>query len=632
MRKFVKLPHPRTLRQWATAVNGSPGFTEESLKKIASEVSASEQPILGTLMFDEMAIKKELVWDGNNIAGYVDLGQGSDGNEDSEVAKEALVFLVTALNRSWKIPVGYCLISSLSANVKCNILEQYLRKLYDTGIQIVAVVCDGTATNRAVMEKLGVRLNIDNPQCWFPHPSNIDRKVFCMFDAAHMLKLTRNLLGEKKILLDGTASNGNNLIKWEFLSKLVTLQEKEGLHAANKIRKQHIEYESQKMKVALAAQVLSNSVANAIIFCKELGLEEFSGCEATVKFLKLINIAFDLLNSCHPMSKGTKSAISKRNMTIIVKNIKECVTYLKNLKLSDGIPVYKSKRKMGISGFILNLMSVQELASEYVWQEHAILKFMLTRRMSQDHLELFFSSVRSRGGDRNNPNAPQFRAAYRKCLIAQIEPSSQCTNCKGGDLEFLTPDTSASTGLADFSMNSDFDHDYVPQYQSLTLYTESVVHYMAGSIVRQVSRKLKCISCLEILFAPKDTVKTGLIKQKDVKDTLINPAGDVVKLLKLAEKVFRQNDKLFTRSSKSVLLKLQTDVLRMLPSNLFGSNDHLFTSTEVGEDSHYVSLIKLLLKQYFNIRIYHLCGTRSLEIRGKQVRQKFTKLILFKGQ
>lgn len=87
MRKFVKLPHPRTLRQWATAVNGSPGFTEESLKKIASEVSASEQPILGTLMFDEMAIKKELVWDGNNIAGYVDLGQGSDGNEDSEVAK-----------------------------------------------------------------------------------------------------------------------------------------------------------------------------------------------------------------------------------------------------------------------------------------------------------------------------------------------------------------------------------------------------------------------------------------------------------------------------------------------------------------------------------------------------------------
>lgn len=125
LRKFVKLPHPRTLRQWATLVGGQPGFTEESFVKIACEVKASSSPIYATLMFDEIAIKKDLVWDGQKVTGYVDFGEGGIGSDDSEVAKEALVFMITALNRNWKIPVGYCLINALTANVKLNLFFFY---------------------------------------------------------------------------------------------------------------------------------------------------------------------------------------------------------------------------------------------------------------------------------------------------------------------------------------------------------------------------------------------------------------------------------------------------------------------------------------------------------------------------
>uniref|UniRef100_A0A131YMY1 ReO_6 family protein n=1 Tax=Rhipicephalus appendiculatus TaxID=34631 RepID=A0A131YMY1_RHIAP len=38
-------------------------------------------------------------------------------------------------------------------------------------------------------------------------------------------------------------------------------------------------------------------------------------------------------------------------------------------------------------------------------------------RLSQDHLEMFFSCVRHRGGWNNNPSAMQFRYAYRSLLI-----------------------------------------------------------------------------------------------------------------------------------------------------------------------------------------------------------------------
>lgn len=141
LKKFFKLPHPRTLRLWATAIDGNPGFTEQSFIKIGNEVKDSSGPILGALMFDEMAIKKDIIWDGKQIYGYVDLGQGNLDNEDCDVAKEALVFMVTALNKSWKIPVGYCLVNSISSSVKLNLVQQYLRKLRETGIKIVAIVC-----------------------------------------------------------------------------------------------------------------------------------------------------------------------------------------------------------------------------------------------------------------------------------------------------------------------------------------------------------------------------------------------------------------------------------------------------------------------------------------------------------
>jgi hypothetical protein len=47
-------------------------------------------------------------------------------------------------------------------------------------------------------------------------------------------------------------------------------------------------------QVYLATQVLSNSVADAIMTCRELGLPAFDDCDATVIFIKVID------NSCKP--------------------------------------------------------------------------------------------------------------------------------------------------------------------------------------------------------------------------------------------------------------------------------------------------------------------------------------------
>jgi hypothetical protein len=87
-----------------------------------------------------------------------------------------------------------------------------------------------------------------------------------VLDACHMIKLVRNSQADLEIL-----KNSKGLeIKWDFIKKLHNLPTEEGLHAG------HIEFHKQKMKVTLATQVLTKSVADALHFCrKELKLSQY---------------------------------------------------------------------------------------------------------------------------------------------------------------------------------------------------------------------------------------------------------------------------------------------------------------------------------------------------------------------
>jgi hypothetical protein len=60
------------------------------------------------------------------------------------------------------------------------------------------------------------------------------------------------------------------------------------------------------MKVRLAMQTFSTSVANAISFCmNDLKLDNFQGADATIEFCLRINKIFDILNTRNLLSKGT---------------------------------------------------------------------------------------------------------------------------------------------------------------------------------------------------------------------------------------------------------------------------------------------------------------------------------------
>ena len=102
----------------------------------------------------------------------------------------------------------------------------------------------------------------------------------------------------------------NNIITWQLFSSLNKIQEYEGFNLANKFSSRHLLFQKHKMNVQLAAQTLSSSVADAIEFLdKSMNLKEFQNSLGTVKFIRVVDRLFDILNSRNPIANGFKQPL-----------------------------------------------------------------------------------------------------------------------------------------------------------------------------------------------------------------------------------------------------------------------------------------------------------------------------------
>ncbi len=281
----------------------------------------------------------------------------------------------------------------------------------------------------AMLRALGANMTPPQLHPYFTHPLDKTKRVYIFLDVCHMLKLIRNTLGDHKIFVDGDGQK----ICWEYITELQKLQDAEGLRLGNKLKEVHIKWWQQKMKVNLAAQTLSSSVADAIEYCTNtLKLPQFQGSEATVQFIRTFDHLFDVLNSCNPCAKGYKAALRKSNKETWEAFLDEAYDYILHLQDVSGNLMYNTRRKTGFVGFLVAIKSIRQIFLDLVEKENAPMNYILTHKFSQDHLELFFGAIRSSGGFNNNPTAQQFTAAYKRLLLrSSIE--GQNGNCQKQD-------------------------------------------------------------------------------------------------------------------------------------------------------------------------------------------------------
>lgn len=638
------LPHPTTLTKWYQTVDGSPGFTQESLltlKLKCSEANEKNIKLMCNLVMDEISIRKRIEWTGSKFTGYVDIATGLDSDCLPE-AKEALVFMLVAVNAHWKIPIGYFLLDGLSGFERANLVKTCLSLVHESGILITSLTFDGAAANISMANILGAQIsNMDKISPFFPHPVT-NEKVFIFLDACHMLKLIRNCLGSQKVL-----NYKDTKIEWRYLENLVNLQNIEGLHAATKIRNRHLLWTQEKMKVKIAAQTLSKSVSDALLYlCEDLQIEEFREAQETANFIKIMNDFFDILNSRNMFAKYIyKRPLSPSTKSIFFRFLEDAIIYIKSLRL-HGIPLLSSGRKTGFLGFIICAESLRGIYNLYVECETPLLKYIISYKFSQDHLEIFFSIIRSRGGHNNNPTARQFEATYKKLLIhAQIKGADtanavaldattilSCTSrCSlvGNDDNFHISDmnTVQIPDIANYQIN---DHDYVSSSDwHLTDYVVDVVEYIAGFVVKSVKTKVTCSKCLRIMESESSQSSLQMRKKYG---RLINASWFVAEICKYAERYFRYMNKsknIFNQKIGNVIVILINVTIENIPSriyDLFG--DHIFDEEPL--ENHSLGLVKLILKNYFNMRLHYECNKKQDNV--CRIRHRLTKNILFQNQ
>jgi hypothetical protein len=346
LRRTLHLPHPDTIRRWASC-GVEPGF----LKDVHSlQLQLANEPAMQDvcIIFDLMSIRKQVMFDAKEkkYAGYVNHGNFIMTSPET-VATESLVFLVVGLKRFFKAPFAYFLVDKVSSAILSQIIKDSIILIAEAGFHVQALTCDGSYVNQAAMASIGCKFSVDGMNFEFPNPHTPAESISFFMDSCHMLKNVRNCFGDLSVL-----KHGNEVIEWRFIAELHKLQSSSTLNLANRLKGKHLDYGKNKMKVALAAQTLSSSVASAIDFLRSQGLEMFQGSEATCNFMRVFDEIFDLTNSSNIHAKGFKSPIKACNIDAKVSRIMLLTDYVKNLTDIHGKPLLHSRRKTGFVGFL----------------------------------------------------------------------------------------------------------------------------------------------------------------------------------------------------------------------------------------------------------------------------------------
>ena len=324
--------------------------------------------------------------------------------------------------------------------------------------------------------------------------------IFVTLDACHLMKLLRNCFGTYQVFKD---DNGET-VSWIYLEELNNLQEKEGLHLANKLRRRHILWNKDKMHTNLALQLFSNSVSNAIDYCRDtLKLKQFSGSGATTRFLRKFNDLFDVLN--------IKSKFGKKWSAPLVKDdskhkemFDDCFEYILALSLPNGKKLVDSPRCKTFVGLLSLMKSVSKIHEVYVNTGH--LDYLLTFKMSQDHLEMYFSSIRASLGGNNNPTTTQFAAAYKKLLLGACNSTKFgiWTNQDDTVLLSLPPlprDTKQAIDVVENSYDlteTEVQKIFFSSFKR-SVFSAAVLVYISGFVQFKIVKKESCLSCADYL-------------------------------------------------------------------------------------------------------------------------------------
>ena len=133
------------------------------------------------------------------------------------------------------------------------------KKVMESGLSPKFVVCDQDPSNRSALRMLGIT----------PDKSHFqinEHKIHMFFDTPHLMKSIRNTLSKYDIEIN------SDIIKWKYIEQFYKTDKEMCIKLAPKLTDSHIYFSGfEKMRVKLATQVFSRTVASALYTHSVLG-------------------------------------------------------------------------------------------------------------------------------------------------------------------------------------------------------------------------------------------------------------------------------------------------------------------------------------------------------------------------
>lgn len=188
------LPHEQTIRQWYrnSDIDSSSGIAHNSLNALQNYAekmkSETNKQLIVSLIFDEMAIQRSLMWcrSSNKFIGQIDKGKINE-DEDFTLASNVIVFMVSGLNAELEQPVAFYFIQTLNAVDRSQIVIEVIEAISQRQIKVANITFDGYKSNATMCDILGANLTAVDGQYVTSFRNSYDNtKVRIIFDPSHI--------------------------------------------------------------------------------------------------------------------------------------------------------------------------------------------------------------------------------------------------------------------------------------------------------------------------------------------------------------------------------------------------------------------------------------------------------------
>lgn len=583
------------------------------------------------------------------------------------LATRAMVFMLSGINKCFEFPFGYHFVNGLGGPNLAKLVTEVIEKVSECGVKISNLTFDGAKENIQMCELLGANMDAtsDDFRPFISSPYD-GSNIYLILDPSHMEKLLRNLLGNHGVIFDGD----NNRIEWSYFVDLQEISRDGNLLTHKLTRKHTTEFKRNKMNVRLAVETYSGSVADSMEILKEKGHPKFLNSGPTIKFIRMVDRLFDILNTRDTRQSNVyKQPLYFANKRQIFEFIEESKAFLRNLQMFRVRQRNNVKKKVKLNvldtlcktpvlGFLANLTNLPLMYAEFVEEDenNPSLKKMThfrTYAFSQDRIEHFFGKIRARNGYNNNPNCAQFKGAFRR-LQANIEinppTTSNCMMFDPIDLHMFVPQSnlySVSSRRPKFDVISDdnFKNNlktFETEQQNLEDtsdlqgmkesnhmfdgFADTSIAY-ASKLIEQsiISAEFHC-ECCKFVFEENEKLNDGSICLIPSK----TPCLSTYKICKIADKYFS-----LYKPSKEGCKSIKGIDFRVLYFKIFDELDcnKIFVNTDFKDhEQHKFYLVKCIVKNYIHIKTAHISKELTYEEYGKIIRTKLTKWIHFQGQ